>query len=260
MIVPEKQAMIVRSLIQAIAMVIAGTGLLTAQDPPIRVFASNGVKAVLEDLQPQCERAIRHPFAINFNSTIALRQKIDSGEPFDVVILTAEAIGDLIQHGKLNPGTRTDVARCGIGIGVRAGAPKPDIRTSQTLRATLRDARSITYAEDGASKPHIERMFERLGITKEVKPRLVLQQGSTRATASVRDGEVELLITLISEILPVQGVDLVGPLPAEFQSYVSFAAAISTNARNRESAEALIKFLTGPAAAPVFKTKGLEPR
>ncbi len=251
--------MIVRSVIQAIAMVIAGTGLLTAQDPPIRVFASNGVKAVIEQLQPQCERSIGHLLAVQFNSTVALREKIDSGEPFDVVILTAEAIGDLIQHGKLAAGTRADVARCGIGIGVRTGAAKPDIRTSQSLQATLRNARSITYAEEGASKPHIERMFERLGITKEVKPKLVLQQGSTRSTASVRDGQVELVITLISEILPVQGIDLVGPLPAEFQSHVNFAAAISSNARNRESGEALIKFLTSPTAAPVFKTKGLEP-
>ena len=130
-----------------------------AQSAAVRVFSSNGIKAVMEELLPQCERAIGHTIEIQFNSAAVLKQKIDAGEAFDVAILTPALIDELIQQGKIAPGTRSDIARSGIGIGVRAGAPKPDISTPAALKQALLHAKSITYARVGASRTYIEKMY-----------------------------------------------------------------------------------------------------
>jgi molybdate transport system substrate-binding protein len=119
---------------------------VAAQSGALHVLASNGMKAVIEELQPRCERAIGHPLAIQYGSTVGLRQKIDAGETFDVVILTTDAIGDLVKENKATAGTRADFARCGVGVAVRTGAPKPDISTPAALKRTLQAAKSITYA------------------------------------------------------------------------------------------------------------------
>ena len=122
------------------------------------------------------------------------------------------------------------------------------------------NARSLTYAEDGASRVHIERMIDGLGIAENMKPKILLTQGSARGLADVAAGKGDLAMTLISEILPVDGVDLVGPLPAEFQSYVSFAAAVSVSANSADAGSALIGFLAGPSAAATYTAHGMEPR
>jgi len=231
-----------------------------AQTAPLRVLVSNGVREVVQDLQPQCERAIGHPLAIQLGSTTAIQNKIAAGEQFDVALLTTEAIGDLIKEGKVAAHSRTDMARCGIGVGVRAGAAKPDIRTPEGLKRALRETKSISYAQDGASRVFIEQMVERMGITADVQPKTILTQGSVAAGENVAAGKAAIVMTLISEILPMPGVELVGPVPMEFQSYVNFAAGINAKAANADAAQALIRFLTGPKAAAVYKAKGMEPR
>ena len=231
-----------------------------AQSSAVRVLSSNGIKAVMEELLPQCERAIGHPIEIQFNSAAVLKQKIDAGEAFDVAILTPVLIDDLIQQGKISTGTRSDIARAGIGIAVRAGARKPDISTPAALKEALLHAKSITYARVGASRTYIEKMYERLGIADAVRGKIILQDASGRPQTSVAEGAAEMVITLISEILPVPGIELVGPLPAELQTYITLAAGVGAHAHNAEAAQALIRFLTGPAAAPTFKAKGMEPR
>ena len=226
----------------------------------MRVLASNGVRAMIEQLQPQCERAIGHPLTVQFNSTAGLKQRIDAGEPFDVAILTSEGVDDLIKAGKITSASRAELARCGIGLGIRKGAPKPDIGTPDALKRTLQNAKSITYAQDGASRVYLEKMFNHLGIANDLKPKIVLLEGSTRATASLAGGKVELVLTLISEIIPVHGIELAGPLPPELQSYVNFGAGASPNAKNVEAAHALIQFLKGPKAAAAYRAQGMEPR
>jgi molybdate transport system substrate-binding protein len=218
------------------------------------------MKAAMEELQPRCERAIGHPLTLQFNSTASLKKKIETGEGFDVAIITSEAIADLIKQGKLAPGSRADLGRSELGIGIRAGAVKPDIRTPEALKRTLQDAKSITYPQDGASRAYIEKMFERMGIAANVKPRIILAQGSGPATESVAAGKAALVITLFSEIVPIHGVEILGPLPGEFRSDIRFAAAASAAAENAKAAVALITFLAGPEAAPALKAKGLEPR
>jgi molybdate transport system substrate-binding protein len=230
-----------------------------AQTGAVRVLASNGMKAVIEELQPRCERAIGHPLSIEYNSTTALRQEIGAGAAFDVAILTSEAIGDLVKETRITPGTPVDFARCGIGVAIRAGSPKPDIGRSAALKKTLREARSITYAKDGASRSYIDKMLERLDLAEETKPKIILTQGSGAAMASVASGQVAIVMTLMSELLPIHGIDVVGPLPADLQSYVSFGAGVGVKASQPEGAKALIAFLRSSEATPVYRTKGMEP-
>src|SRR5262249_8644417 len=153
------------------------------QSNALRLLVSNGMKGAIEELQPQLGKAGERPLAIQFGSTASLKKRIETGEMFDVTIITAEAIGDLIKQGRLSGASRMDVGRSRLGIGIRAGAPKPDIRTPEALRNTLKDAQSITYPQDGASRGFIERMFERMGIAADVKPKILLAPGSGAATA-----------------------------------------------------------------------------
>jgi molybdate transport system substrate-binding protein len=231
-----------------------------AKDAELRVFASNGVKAVMEELLPQCERVIGHPVAIQFGPTAVLKRRIDAGEAFDATFLTTEAIDGLIQEGKLAAGTRAVVGRAGIGVAVRKGAPKPDINTPEGMKQTLLKMKSITYAKEGASRGDIDKMMERLGIAGDVKSKTLLPEASGRPQQSVEEGESELVMTLIPEILPYHGIQLVGPLPAEFQRYQTFAGGAAAKTANAEAAKALIKFVSGPTAAPIFKAKGMEAR
>lgn len=238
---------------------------LPAQSAPgkgstLHVFASNGMKAVVEQLQPECQRTIGHPLAIEYGSTAAIMKKIQAGEPFDVAILTSDAIAKLVKENKLDPGTQTELARSGIGVGIRRGSPKPDISTAEGFKKTLLAAKSITYARDGASAVDLVKVYDRLGITKEVNAKLLLTNGSGPATAKVAAGEAGIVLTLISEILPERGDEVVGPLPAELESYITFAIGANAKSTDAEAAHALIALLKGPKAAPVYKAKGMEQR
>ena len=229
-----------------------------AQNAPVHVLASNGVKAVIDELKPQAERAIGRPLTIEFGTSLVVKKQIENGEAFDVAILTSDVIDDLAKAAKIAAGTRTEIARCGIGIGVRAGAAKPDIKTTDALKKTLLAAKSITYAQDGASRNYILQMEDKLGIADAMKAKTILEQGSVRSNARVADGSAEMIMTLVSEILPAPGVQLVGPLPAELQHYVNFAVGIGPNSKNTDAGKALSKFFASPAVAPTLKAKGME--
>ena len=221
-------------------------------------MSSNGVKGVIDDVRMQAERAIGRPLAIDFNTSASVRQKIQSGESFDVTILTAEVIDDLIKSGKLAASGRADIARSGIGFGVRAGTKKPDLSTPDAVKKAMLSAKSITYVQEGASRPHIVRMFDDLGISNDMKTKTVFAKGTDESTEIVANGKVEYVLTLISEILPAHGVDYVGPFPSKYQNYVRFSAALSPNSKNDAAGKALIKFLTGTAVDPTLKLKGME--
>ena len=197
-----------------------------AQSTQLRVLASNGMKAVIDDLRPRLEKELGRPLAIEFNTSTAIRQRIDAGEAFDVAVLTKEVLTDLSKGGKIASGSIVDLGRSGIGFGVRSGAPKPDIATPETVKKTLLNAKSMTWVTAGASRVHIDRMVESLGIVSEVKAKTVLTQAVDESVERVADGKTEMIITLTSEILPAKGVQYVGPLPAKFQNYVAFAAGV----------------------------------
>jgi molybdate transport system substrate-binding protein len=253
-----------RSLAAAIVATTVGFLVLplpqhAAGGAPVRVLVSNGMKAAMEELQPQCERAIGHPLAVQYNSTLSVKKMIEAGQGFDVTLITTEAIDDLIKQGKLAGNSRVALARSELGIGIRAGAAKPDIHTPEALKRSLREAKSITYPQDGASRGYIEKMFERLGIAADVKSKIILAQGSGPATESVAAGKAAMVITLFSEIVPIHGVEILGPLPGEYQSDIRFSAAASSTANDAAAAKALITFLAGPKVAPMLKAKGLDP-
>jgi molybdate transport system substrate-binding protein len=254
-------------IIFAAAIVALSAGLFSpfarsapAQTTDLRVMISDGMKTVVEELTPQIEHATGRKLAAQFNSSKNLRDKIQAGEPFDAAILTSDVLDDLIQQGKIAAGTRAEISRTGMGVGVRAGSPKPDIGTPDALKRTLLNAKSISFNPTGASAVHTRDMFARLGITEAVKPKLMLDAEAGRPQMNVAGGKTELVISLIPEIKFFPGVDLVGPIPSDFQSYVNFAGGIATNPRDADAAKALIQFITGPAVVPVLKAKGMEPR
>lgn len=239
-----------------LAAVLAAVAIPHAQGHTVRVFTSNGFRAVFDELVPACEKTIGQSVTAQFGTSTSLIEKVNGGEAFDVAIMTTEAMEGLAKTGKVS--VRTPLGRSGIGIGSRAGAKKPDIATVDALKKTFLAAKSITYAGDGASRPHIDRMMVTLGIAETMTKKTLLEQGSVRAAAKVASGEAELLITLISEILPSPGVDLVGPLPMQFQNYVSFAGATGTKTTNLEAGKSLIACLSGPKVAATLKAKGME--
>ncbi|HYM98692.1 MAG TPA: molybdate ABC transporter substrate-binding protein [Aestuariivirgaceae bacterium] len=225
----------------------------------IKVVSSVGVRAALEELKPQFERATQHKLTITFGTAVPLKRQIEAGETFDVVILTPALVEDLVKQGKVAPGTKSDVAKSGIGVAGRAGAPKPDISTAEAFKRALINAKSIVHSKEGQSGTYMASLFERLGIAAEMKPKTVLETRSGHTAVAVVEGKAELGFALVSEILPVSGAELIGPLPAELQNYVVFTAGISPNARDAEAARAFIKFFTAPSTLPILKSKGMEP-
>jgi len=237
----------------------AAFGAGTAHAAEIRMLVSNAMKTTLEELVPQFEKASEHKLAITFGAASELKTEIEKGAAFDVAILTPAVIDALATAGKVVAASRTDIARAPFGMASRKGAPKPDISTVEAFKRALLDAKSIAYVEAGAGAPYLKSVFERLGIADQVKPKLKSLPTSNPAAHAVANGEAELGITAISEILPYAGAELVGPLPAEIQFYSVSAAVVAANAKKPEAAQFLIKFLTAPAAAAVLKAKGLTP-
>lgn len=245
-----------QTVVATLVAVLLGTAASHAQEHAVRVLISNGFRAVFDDLVPVCEKSIGHRVTVQSGTSTSLIEKVNAGEPFDVAIMTTEAMETLGKSGKI--AARTPLGRSGIGIGSRAGAKKPDIANAEALKKTFLAAKAITYAGDGASRPHIDRMMGTLGIADVMTKKTLLEQGSVRAAARVASGDADLLITLVSEILPAPGVELVGPLPTQFQNYVSFAGGAAVKSDNAAAGKALISCLSGPNVATTLKAKGME--
>lgn len=243
-------------LLAALAM---GSLLFTAraQAAELKVSASTAVKSVLEQLGPQFEKTGGSKLTFSFGPAATLKGKIDQGELFDVAILTAPLMDALVKDGKVDAATRATIARAGLGVAVPAGAAKPDVSTDEALKRTLLSAKSIGYNAVGASRAGCEAMLRKLGIADEVQTKIKLLDMS--APLAVAKDEVEIGLGPVSEVLPVEGVQLAGPFPADLQSYLVFSAAVSAESKNAEAAAALIKFLASPSAAPVLEAKGMQP-
>src|SRR5262249_42298482 len=192
-----------------------------AQAAELKLLGSNALKTTLEELAPRFEKATEHKITFTFNAAANLKTDIEKGAAVDVAILTVEGVDDLIRQGKL-AGSRTDVARSAVGVAVRKGAPKPDISTTHAFKRTLPAAKSICYVERGGSGIYLKSLLERLGIAEELKAKTKLLPPSNPAAHAVANGEAEIGMTQISEILPYPGAELVGPLPAEIQLYTIF--------------------------------------
>jgi molybdate transport system substrate-binding protein len=231
-----------------------------AQSTELRLLVSDGMKPALEALVPEIERATGRPLKAHFDSSKRLAENVLGGEACDVALLTSDVIADLIKQGKLAAGTSSEIARTGIGVGVRAGAPKPEIGTAESLKRAILNAKFISFNPTGASAVHNHEMLQRLGIADEMKSKLLLDPGPGMPQQKVAEGKADLVFTLIPEIKFFHGVDYVGPVPAEFQNYINFAAAVSASTKNPEAAKTVIQFLKTPKAAATMTAKGVEPR
>jgi molybdate transport system substrate-binding protein len=246
--------------ILATALVLVMSQLANAAE--IKVVSGGAFKQVLNALAAQYEKESGNKLDITYQTVgqhLALIR--DGKEQFDVAILTPEAIDTLAKEGKVVPDTRTDLAKVGVGVVVKAGAPLPDISTVEAFKRTLLAAKSVAYIDPkagGSSGIYVGKLLERLGIAGPVNAKAKLIQGGAVAD-HIADGEAEIGVHQISEILAVSGVTLVGPLPAEIQNFTVYAAGVGTAAKDATAARALIKFLTGPHALPIIQAKGMEP-
>jgi molybdate transport system substrate-binding protein len=221
----------------------------------VTALISNALKSSLEELAPQFEKASGHKLKATYGSTDPLKEQVEKGAAVDFVILGEGAIDGLIKQGKLTASSRAVVARSGLGVAIRKGASKPDLSTTDAFKRTLLAAKSISYNERGLTGVYLKGLFERLGITEQVKAKY--KDGS--GAELVSKGETELGLTQASEVIPVPGVELAGPLPPEIQSYTIFPGAVVASAKEAAGAAALLKFLASPEAVRVIKAKGLEP-
>jgi molybdate transport system substrate-binding protein len=214
----------------------------------------------MEDLGPQFERATGHKLVVWYGVTGPIRRRMAAGEPFDLAML-GSLMDEYIKQGTIAADTRTEIARDGLGVAGRAGAPKPDISSVEAFKRALLNAKSVAYNPEGAAGIHAVSVFQRLGIAEQMAAKAKpVASGSGRGVSQVvAEGNAELGFAFTNSIRSADGVELVGPLPPELQRYSRVFAGVATAAKQPDAAKALIKFLTTPAAAAVIMAKGMEP-
>lgn len=227
----------------------------------IKVLSAGAYKQVVLALQADFEKQTGHKLVVDNGTVGQLAKRIEDGEAFDVVVVSPGAIDELVKKGKVVAGSRVTLARVGVGVMVKEGAARPDISSVEAFKKSLLAAKSVAYidpASGGSSGIYLNGLFAKLGILDQLKPKAKLIHGGLVAEY-IAKGEAEIGIHQISEILPVKGVTLVGPLPAEIQNYTTYAAGLGAATKVSEPAKALIKTLSGPAAEPVLKSRGMTP-
>jgi molybdate transport system substrate-binding protein len=235
-----------------------GGHAITTEAVDLRILAGGGMDGVWLDLKPRFEEASGHRLDIFFGTTPNLIKEAISGRPFDAGIVPADVMQDPSARARFASGATIEIARAGIGVAVRSGAPKPDIGTHETFKAALLDASSVATVPDSATGYSIARVFERLGITDQMKAKTKVQPGPAQVVAVVAAGEVELALFLVN-VLMTPGLDVVGPFPAELQEPVVFAAALSADTKKVSAAQALLDYLKSPAAVAIIGSKGMTP-
>jgi molybdate transport system substrate-binding protein len=250
--------MSVRLMVLAL-LVLARTGAVEAAE--IKVLSAGAVKAVIVNVSDAFEKETGHKLAASFGTVGVTRQKLVS-EPADAVIMTDVAVDEAMAQGAMVFGTRNDIARAGIGVGVREGAPKPDISTPEKFKHALLAAKSLVYvdpAQGATSGIHFASVLQRLGIADAVKSKTILWPGGYAAEAVVK-GQAEIVVHQISEILPVKGVTLVGPLPKDLQKITIYSAGIASKSEVPDAARAFISYLVSPPIKAKFAQAGLDYR
>jgi len=240
-------------IIAAAALVFSGA----AGAAEIKVLSTQATEDAYRELVPLFEQASGHKVTTIFTGTLDVQKRIAAGEAYDLIIMAGPAIDDFIKSGKVVPGSRTDLARSGVGVAVRAGAPKPDISSTEALKKTLLSAKSIGYST-GPSGVYLAKLFQRLGVADAVKSKLKQTPTGVFVGGLVASGEAEIGFQQVSELSHFPGVDFVGPLPTEVQEITVFSSGLQVGAKQAEAANAWVKFLAAPAAAPAFTKRGLQ--
>ena len=221
----------------------------------IKVMASAAFREAYLELLPEFERTSGHNATNAWVPSVQMMTRLRGGEATDVVILSAAALDELIDAGIV--AERCDLAKAGVGVAVRAGALKPDIGSGEALKRAVLAAKSVVYST-GPSGIYLSGLFQRMGIAGQIEAKVRQVQGEP-AGAVVARGEAEIGFQQMSELLPVEGIDVVGPLPPDIQQITVFAAGLHARAKEPAAARALIRFLQAPAAAPIIRKKGMEP-
>ena len=234
--------------------VLVAKGAVAAE---IKLIASPGVRAVVNELVPQFEKSTGHKVARDFAVIAVLKRRIDAGEAFDIVIPGPELIDELVKQGKVAADTRAAFGRTGVALGVRKGAPKPDISTPENLKRALLNAKVVGHSKEGQTGMHFLEALNRLGILEEMRPKLRALAGGEDSSA-LRKGELDILASGMGVIMEMPEADFVGGLPPEVQGYVKFAIGVSAASKEPEAARALVRFLMSPAVTPTFEAKGME--
>jgi molybdate transport system substrate-binding protein len=251
-----------RMTVMGLAVVLMAAGAPRgATAAEIKLLTAGAFKQVVLALVPEFEKQTGHKVTVENDTVGALTKRIEGGEAFDVAVLTPGAVNDLSSKGKFVAGSRTNLARVGIGVVVKDGTPRPDVSSVDAFKTALLAAKSVAYIDPvagGSSGIYVAGLLDKLGIAAEVNAKAKLIHGGSVAE-HIANGEAELGIHQISEILPVKGTTLVGPLPADIQNYTVYAAGLGANAKEGDAAKSLLKALSSPAASEVFKSKGMEP-
>ena len=225
--------------------------------PEIKVLSSIATREAYNELVPQFERASGHKVATTWAGTVDIMKRMAAGEVHDLIVISSTELDELVRQGKIAAGSRTDLAKSGIGVAVRAGERKPDISSADALKRTLLAAKTVGYTS-GPSGVYMAGLIERMGIAAEIKPKFrSVPSGGTIGTI-VASGECEIGFQQVSELVHIQGTDYVGPLPPDVQRVTIFSSGIQADAKNADAAKALQQFLTAPAAAAVMRKHGLE--
>ena len=247
-----------RAILVFAALLIA-TGVAPAAE--INAFISTAIKSATDELLPTFERVNGHSIRASYAPSGALIPRFNRGEPVDVFLTDAPALDELIKQGRI-AGARIDLARTGIGIAVRKGAPKPDVSTPEALKRALLAAKSVGHASPAGGSitgGHIMRMFEKLGIADQIAPKTKLSMGgpNSRVSVLISSGEAEIGLQQVSELLDNADVEVIGMLPPELQQITVYSAGITTSAKQPDAARAMVSALTTPEAVAIFKAKGL---
>jgi len=234
---------------------------ISARAADITFLCAGALETTVEELLPEFQKATRHNVKATFAAIGVITQRLRKGDAADLATVSPQQWDELQNEAKIDPAVRVVIAKVGVGVFVKKGAPKPDISSVDGFRSALVNARSVALADPAGGGPvgaYSVRLFERLGITAELSPKLKLVGGGLPPIEPVVKGEAEIGLTTISEILQFPGVELVGPLPGAIQNFIVFTATIPANAREPAAAKALIDFLSSAKAISILKSKGLE--
>ncbi len=253
------------STIRALALSVIGALWLTgtANAAEVRVMISGGLTAAFKALVPEFEHETGNKVLVAYGPSMgttvnAIPVRLERGEPADVLIMVGYALGDLIKNGKAIADTRVDLVNSPIGIAVKTGTPHPDISSSDAVKKALLSARSVAYSDSASGVYVSTEMFQKLGIVDQMKDKAT-KIPATPVGEIVAKGEAEIGLQQISELKPVQGIDIVGRLPDDLQKITVFSAGIATVSKEPEAGKALIKFLASPAARDSIVKSGLDP-
>ena len=242
------------------SLMVAAVALLSgaASAAEIKVLSTQATEQSYRELVPQFEKATGHKVTTIFTGTLDADKRVAANQQHDLLIMSQSSIDAHVKGGKVVQGSRVDLARSGVAVGVKAGASKPDISSVDTLKRTILSAKSIGYST-GPSGNYIITLFERLGVLDQVKPKMKQTATGVFVGSIIASGDVEIGFQQVSELSQYEGVDYVGPLPAEVQNYTTFSSGILSNAKEAEAARALVRYITSPQAGAVYRKRGMEP-